>query len=403
MLAKTLRYVAGIAALVPLFIVVAGAATESRPGPAQDGRLGFVLADMSYSLAAEGASVESACPDGLSMHPRRIIESMPEGQRREGESDADYLRRLRTLGTALMTAPNGQNLCMNPEAGQPDPHHRVVTGDVRVDGGIDLDGRNARVGAAPASGTCAHDDFRATNGAQGIDNQFFRAVGCLASFLPTGQSNDFAIEMLTGSWGVLITLDGVDNLRNDDDVSVGIYANADPIQLSPTREPVANSTYAVEQDARFQTRTRGRIVNGVLTTEPADLRMHWVVNALLLDRPVRDARLQMTINEDGTMDGYLAGYAPVEETYDAVFGFRSGREGQPGPNQGQLAEERRRMGSANGYAFTAGHTCNGVYYALKQLADGDRDAATGECGSISMQYRIRAIPAFVVGSENAPS
>ena len=33
---------------------------------------------------------------------------------------------------------------------------------------------------------------------------------------------------------------------------------------------------------------------------------------------------------------------------------------------------------------------------MKRLADGHRDPKTGQCTSISTQYRIKAIPAFVV-------
>ena len=33
---------------------------------------------------------------------------------------------------------------------------------------------------------------------------------------------------------------------------------------------------------------------------------------------------------------------------------------------------------------------------MKKLADGHRDPKTGQCTSISTQYRITAIPAFVV-------
>jgi hypothetical protein len=32
------------------------------------------------------------------------------------------------------------------------------------------------------------------------------------------------------------------------------------------------------------------------------------------------------------------------------------------------------------------------------LADGHRDPSTGQCTSISMQYRLKAIPAFVVNT-----
>lgn len=89
-----------------------------------------------------------------------------------------------------------------------------------------------------------------------------------------GQSNTFAIEMLTGSWGILFALKGVDDLRNDDEIEVSVFANADPIRLSPTRQALANVTYAALQDPRFRAATRGKIVNGVLTSEPVDMRFY---------------------------------------------------------------------------------------------------------------------------------
>jgi hypothetical protein len=128
---------------------------------------------------------------------------------------------------------------------------------------------------------------------------------------PPGLSNGFTIEMHTGSWGILITLGGVDDIRNDESVEVGFFANADPIELSPTREPLANATYAIDQDPRFQARTRGRIVDGVLTTDPVDVRFHKITNGIYVERPLRDARVQMTLSEDGVLEGYLAGYTPV--------------------------------------------------------------------------------------------
>src|SRR6185369_17646936 len=94
------------------------------------------------------------------------------------------------------------------------------------------------------------------NGERGVDNQLYRVVGCTRSYQSTGQSNGFATEMLTGSWGIVLRVTGVDNLRNDDSVEVGLFANADPIQLSPTREPLPYATYTLDQDPRFRAVTR---------------------------------------------------------------------------------------------------------------------------------------------------
>jgi hypothetical protein len=286
-----------------------------------------------------------------------------------------------------------QNVCGNPQAAGPDVNFRTVTGSNVPAYGIDLDGKEASSKRKPAPGTCSHDDFVGMNGERGIDNQFFRVVGCSSSYQSTGQSNGWDVEMLTGAWGILITLDGVDDIHNDDSIEVGIFANADPIELSPTRVPLPNATYAIDQDPRFQARVHGRIVNGVLTTDPVDVRFHKVTNSIYLERPLNDARLQMTLGEDGVLDGYLAGYTPVEDMYDLQYAFRNGRNAKGEPASPQLIAL-----SSNGQAAVLGHTCNGAYYALYEFADGHPDPTTGKCTAISTQYRIKAIPAFVVNA-----
>jgi hypothetical protein len=379
----------GLGGVALLALPGAVSAADSQVTWVNRGKAGFVVTDFGFALSKD-ADQTGACPDGWTLGNREVYQSTPEGRRRDGEADQDYARRIALGSQALATAPNGQNLCMNPEAGKPDPHWRIVSKPDVPAYGIDLDGQDSRAKGRPAPNTCAHDDFRGFNGEKGIDNQFFRVVGCSRSYQSTGQSADNTIELRTGSWGVLITLAGVDDIRNDPSVEVGIYASADPIQLSPTREPVDFATYATMQDPRFRATTHGRIVNGVLTTDPVDVRFYKVTNSMYLERPLRDARLQLTIAPDGKLEGYLAGYAPVEAIYDHQYGYRSATDGK-----GQPSPLRLRSISANGNAAVNNHTCQGAYWALRAQADGHPDK-NGQCTTISTQYRIRAIPAFVV-------
>ncbi len=353
-----------------------------------EGEAGFVISRIAFALP-DDALETGACPQGMAKNVREIFAATEEGKRRPQESDEAYAARLGEGGKPFSTAPNGQNLCTNPEAGAPDPHFRTVRLSTMRVPGIDLDGASAP--GAGTAGHCVHEDFTGPDGEPGVDNQFYRVVGCTRSYQSTGPSNGFDTEMLTGSWGILLSLSGVDDIVNDDDVQVRFFANADPIQLSPAREPLAFATYLVDPDPAFQAATRGRIENGVLTTEPADVQFHHVVNSMYLVRPLRDARLQVTLSADGELEGYLAGYTPVEAMYDVQFGYRDGST-----STGEPAPEHRRVGSANGAAFVLGHTCNGVYYALYEHADGHPDPDTGKCTSISTQYRISALPAFVI-------
>jgi hypothetical protein len=381
--------------LLAILCVVPGVAAQAEAPFVQNGRAGFVVSHIEYALFRD-AGETGACPSGMSLNTAEIYAMTPAGKRRAGESDEDYGTRVRAGAGVLSTAPNGQNLCLNPEAGQPDPYFRTVDAtDIPVFG-IDIDGRDSIADGPAQPGSCAHGDFSGFNGERGIDNQFSRVVGCSRSFQSTGQSNTYAIEMLTGSWGIIITLDGVDSIENDDEVEVGFYANADPIQLSPGREPLDYATYITDQDPRFRANAHGRIKDGVLTTEPTDMRFHSVVNSMLLERTLRDALLRVTLSDAGVLEGYLAGYTPVEEMYDLQYGYRNGKD-----RNGNLAPLKLRAGTGNGAAFVLGHTCHGAYYALYQHADGHPDPATAKCTSISTQYRLKAIPAFVVDSETA--
>jgi hypothetical protein len=54
------------------------------------------------------------------------------------------------------------------------------------------------------------------------------------------------------------------------------------------------------------------------------------------------------------------------------------------------------MHTGVGAARVLGYTCPGVYHSLYKYADADPDPQSGRCTSISVQYRIKAITAFVV-------
>lgn len=332
----------------------------AEPSFVRDGEAGFVISHIEYalSLAAEDTG---ACPNGMSESYRNRGDAFvgsPDLSQRRGESEQQP-----------------ESLCMKPELGSPDPKFKVVTGGNVPVYGVDLDGQNAP------------EDFVSMDGEAGVDNQFFRVIGCAPGYQPSGQGNGFVIGMLTGSWGFVIKLSGVDDINNDDEVAVGFHFNNDPIQLSPSRVPLPYASYTTHPDFRYHAKARGRISEGVLTTELMDLRYPTDLNGMYVQNVLRDAQLHLTLSEDGTLKGYLGGYAPVEELYSANFGFRDAT--------GEFATLRRKISSSIGKGSAMGYTCEGIYHALYQHADGLPDPETGKYTAISLQYRIEAIPAFV--------
>jgi hypothetical protein len=362
---------------------------ETAPLVVSHGELGLAISSMAFGLGRdEDASV--ACPDGMS---KGFLDAYrASGGNTEllpNEADQAYNTRMYRLASRTTSLTNFDGLCLNPGSA-PDPYFRVVAPVDVPSEGIDLDDQASRANGRAAAGTCAHDDFRATTGTRTIDNQMHRVLGCTTGYQNAGASRKVDARMLAGEWTLLLRLSGVDNLRNDPDVTVGIYSSLDPLQLSAERMPVADATYAADADPRYRATTHGRIVNGVLTTDPVDVRFRWSAEVWRLVRPLRHARLQLTFTPRGA-EGFISGYTPIEEWFANNYNYQAAltADGVPG-------DAGYRWYSAIGTANSQGFTCNGLYQAMQRNADGDRDPATGRCTSLSTQYRIRAIPAFVV-------
>ena len=116
----------------------------------------------------------------------------------------------------------------------------------------------------------------------------------------------------------LIEITDVDDLQNDDDVTVTTYRGLDALMDDATgNKYLPGGTQRV--DARwgkeFVSRFKGRIVNGVLITDPADLRL---ALSIAFDSTgehlIKAARFRLKITPD-TAEGFIGGYADVWSWY----------------------------------------------------------------------------------------
>ena len=261
--------------------------------------------------------------------------------------------------------------CQNPEATE-DPLFQTVAAAGTVDG-VDLDGVVSSKDA-PVAGECPHDDFAGPAGEPGIDLQYWRAVGCVRGF-QHGEIADVVIDQAVrdGSMTILIEVRGVDDPHNDDSVRVQLFASTDPPPIGADGRVLPFGTLSAHSDARYHSEVgQGRIVDGVLTAGPMDVHLRLNIQIVAGDLTLRKARLRLELLPDGTVRGALFGFQPVEEVYD-IFGRQAGQAG----------------------ALALGYTCSGLYAALTSQADGDYDAATGTCTSLSVGYRLDAVPAFI--------
>jgi hypothetical protein len=270
--------------------------------------------------------------------------------------------------------------CQDPLS-QADPGFLTLDGPARVRG-LDLDGIDSHK-AGTTAGQCAHDDFTSPDGESGIDNQHWRLMGCIRGYRPNDlmdrlhQSNSMIKE---GGYAILLEVSGMEDTRNDDEVEVQILSAAAPVTMNAVGGIMQSVSFTAHSDPRYQSaKARGRIVDGVLTTEPFDLRVK--VKQQTQDNAVwyRDARIRAQVHEDGRIEGILGAYWDLENFWSMLNDHTIGDR-----HQGRNA------------AFNRGFMCAGIYHAMSRVADGHPDPETGQCTSISTSIVFEAVPAFVI-------
>lgn len=264
------------------------------------------------------------------------------------------------------------NSCTNPEDfPQLSKGYRLYDGTKAI--GSDLDGKQSK------------RDFTSLDGKPGVDNQLWHAIGCIKAYSEEADRK-IAMETLTSARApTLIELRGVDDLRNDPDVTVNIYAAADALSRNGRRAAQAWASFKVNPDPALRATVRGRIVDGVLTTDPVDLRLNYKEQIVDAPRDLKGTHIRMTFNPDGSVEGGFDGYYTLDSFYNSV--------------------EQMTLNGAN----LTGISCPGVRQAIDRLADGYRDPKTKRFTAISSALNFFGVPAFIVtlpdqvaGAQSAP-
>jgi len=410
---------------------VSGQQQPASTAQIRNGEIGFVISSMRPAMLADGVTQQEACPDGLSLAPAEAYAKLPADRRAALESAYQASAGARQAAVAAATAaraarptapagaqsstgsatppispgqpgnapprvggggmlrvdiksgqinPDGSAVCLNPAPMGPDPSFRTVSKVVRAEG-IDLDGKTSRASDRPDAESCPHDDMTGSDGVKNVDNQQARVLGCMVGYWPGGILADtYEGTMREGLWTLVVKLSKVDSLLNDPEVDVLIASSEDSLKLDSSGSPTRNLTYEAHSNPKYRSVTKGRIVNGVLTTDPVDITyvVRLASSPRASDMTQIAGRLKMTIAPNGSASGILGGYEDVE----------------------RLAHVNYAVGG-NAYIASAGsqlakYTCNGIYYSMLRYADGKRDPKTGKCTAISSQWKIKAGPAFVI-------
>lgn len=256
---------------------------------------------------------------------------------------------------------NRENVYTQPWT-TPDPGMVEVSG--KIGEGFDLDGNRT-------------NGFTSPSGQTGIDNNFYRALGCAKSYRGPPRLSSGAIgtndTMRNGAWTVLIVLHGAGkDPMNDANVDVGFYMSADKLVKDGNGAISPDYTFRIKP-SKLEGIFKAKSSNGVITTK-APMPEVWTRDpGGARDLQLLQAQLRLQIKPDDTLEGYVGGYRPWKTVYDALVNAR-----------GTVVEVLGWI------------ELPAVYYALKRNADYSPAGAGGEKTHISYAMRINAIPAFVM-------
>lgn len=336
---------AGIAVLAAGSAVAADNDASFVP---QDGRIGYVLTDLYWSMY-QTPDAKSECPNGFNDGPREQYDVLFPNAKQRTVVDTQLKQEIETW---LPTT-------------EPDrfPFHEASGKHAY---GLNLDGK---VGP---------EDFTRPDGEPGIDNQLYRALGCIIGFRgPDGVEFIFENKAIAQARynRTMIELTGVDSLVNDDDVTVTTYRGLDRLLTDATGNrvmPGGSQRIDTRWGKQLIQQLKGKIVNGVLTTEPAaQMIIPWMNLGVPTHQLIRDMRLQLKLSPTGA-EGLIAGYADVDTWYY------------------QLIRNDSTHHLSNGQISGIS-----LYKALRRLADAHPDPKSGANTAISSSLDAKFVQVFI--------
>lgn len=343
-----IRFLKQTMASVALSMLATGAAMAAPTEAAvpKGGSLGLALYWAHWSIY-QTPEAKTECPTGMNVGSREeLAMQFPDKNK---------------VYTYEETALNREAATWNPDLVKYDLPFKEAQGKISL--GMNLDGK---VGP---------NDFTSPDGEPGVDNQLFRVIGCVDGWRgPVGVLDQFGLTRMYRNSShnrILFEITGIDSMENDNSVEMTTYRGLDPLITDATGNnyvPGGSQRLDMRYGQKLITHRRGKIVDGVLITEPADFILpEYQVNTQL----IHDARFRLKLTSDGA-EGMIAGYADINDWHSAfIKGWSTIRSGQG-------------LGSQPSHAR-----------ALERLADAYPDPQTGKNTAISAAIDARFVQVFI--------
>ena len=336
--------------VIGLVVVTAliGSSAQTNDSALRGRAIGYVMTDLFWSVY-QTSDAKQECPRGFNDGPREQFEQLYPYHEGLTVEETQLKQEIETWHPS--TEPDGFEFL-------------EVEGEFSW--GLNLDGE---VGP---------NDFVHPDGSPGIDNEVYRAVGCVIGFRgPDGVEFIFQNKAIVDERynRMMVELTEVDDLENDDSVTVTVYRGMDRLLTDATgSRVVSGGTQRVDRrwGQNLIRQTEPRIVDSVLITEPiGDLIIPWQNLSVPSIQLFRDARFELDLSAERAT-GLLAGYADVDTWYY------------------QLIRNDSTHHLSNGQISGIS-----LYKALRRLADAYPDPETGENTAISTALDIKMTQVFI--------
>ncbi|MCC6912157.1 MAG: hypothetical protein IT566_00530 [Rhodospirillaceae bacterium] len=307
-----------------------GSGTAFADEAYQDRKIGYTIVGKNWAIY-QTPDGKAECPNGLNDGPREQFDKLypREGHHKFAAS------QLEREGEVWLPDSKGD------DRGLPfyEPQGKIGIG-------LDLDGKNDAGDFTSADGKVA-----------GIDNQIYRVFGCVGNYRGPDGSYRFFIQEYMKKFNynrMLIEIADLDDMVNDPDVTVTVLRGRDALLLDSQGAFAAGGTQRVDMrwGKDLIKSTKGRVVDGVLTTDPIDITMPESLKRGSANLLIHDWRVQLRLTEEGA-EGLMGGYLDIEKLYNNLAQnwtthYRSyGREPLP-------SEYRAMIRNADAYPDASG-------------------------------------------------
>jgi hypothetical protein len=342
------HFTARAAAAMALSFGTIASAEEQVAAPPPAGTIGYVMTDLFWSVYQTPNGKEE-CPRGFNDGPREQYSQLFPDGRKVNAVDA----QLKLEGETWWPTPNAYNFKFYPVEG-------------KKSYGLNLDGK------------VSPNDFTGPDGTPGIDNEVYRAVGCIIGFRgPDGVEVIFQNKAISSDTfnRTMIELTGVDSWTKDDDVTVTIFRGHDRLLTDAKGDkvlPGGTQRIDVRWGKKLIQQVKGKIEDGTLTTIPtAQMVIPWQNLGAPSFQLIRDMRLVLQLSPTHAQ-GLLAGYADVDTYYR------------------QLIRNDSTHHLSNGQISAIS-----LYKALSKFADAYPDPKTGANTAISTALDVKFTQVFI--------